>query len=224
MNRQAPFTIIGALQEGWKLTKENIGFLILYQIILYFFTFLAGGAQTDWRWVFGHFLAWIIVILGKMGLYNSALLITAHTKPGFDQFYQNWRMILSWIVSSVLFGILFLIGFALLIVPGFYVWARYGFYPFFILDKKSGPLEALRQSAEATEGIRWPIFLLFLTCAGLDILGLLFFGIGLFIAAPVTILALAIVYRQITSPDKNENELILPVTLQSDAFEQRESL
>jgi uncharacterized membrane protein len=200
---EAPFTIGGAIREGWRLTKENIGFLIVYQIILYVILVLTGGTQEKWEWSLWHFLGWIILILGKMGLYNSTLLITSGIKPNFDQLYKNWRMFFSWVVASFLFGIMLVIGFALLIVPGCYLWARYGFYPFFILDKKSGPLEALSESAATTEGIRWPVFLLFLACAGLDVLGILFFGIGLLLTVPITLLALATVYRKITESRQN---------------------
>ena len=208
MNKKPSFTISGALREGWRLTKDNIGFLIVYQIILYFILFLTESTPGNWKWALLSFLGWIVIILGKMGLYNSTLLITGGIKPRFDQFYQNWQMLFSWIVSSFLFGIMFVIGLVLLIVPGLYVWARYGFYPFFILDKKCGPLEALEQSSIATQGIRWPVFLLFLACAGLDILGVLFFGIGLLITVPITLLALATVYQQITNPSKKDNEPI----------------
>ena len=197
--RNQSFTIKGAIQEGWELTKVNIGFLIAYQILLFFVMWLFGGnAQDNWKLTPIHFIGWIIIMLGKMGFYQSALLLTKGLKPGFDQFYRNWRLLLSWIIAGIVFGIMFAIGLLLLIIPGLLVWATFGLYPFFILDKGSGPIEALQQSADATRGIRWHMLLLFLACAALDLLGLLCFGIGLLIAAPVTLIAMAVVYRKIT--------------------------
>jgi uncharacterized membrane protein len=196
------FSISGAIQEGWELTKVNIGFLVVYQIILFVLMWLFSNSNNDWRLAHIHFIGWIIVMLGKMGFYNSALLLTKGLKPSFDQFYSNWRLLLSWIIAGFLFAIMFVIGLLLLIVPGLMVWAIFGLYPFFILDKGSGPIEALQQSAEATKGIRWPILLLFLACAGLDLLGLLCFGVGLLIAAPVTLIAMATVYRKITGQSR----------------------
>lgn len=196
------FTISGAIQEGWELTKVNIGFLIVYQIILFILMWLFGDVKENWKLAPIHLVGWIIISLGKMGFFNSALLLTKGLKPSFDQFYMNWRLLLSWIVAGFLFGVMLVMGLILLIVPGLMVWATFGFYPFFILDKGSGPIEALKQSAEATKGIRWPVFLLFLACAGLDLLGLLCFGVGLLIAGPVTLIAMTVVYRKITGQSR----------------------
>lgn len=195
-----PFTIGNAIKEGWRLTKEYIGFFIGYQIILYLLT-IVFGVSHGWKWAPWHILGWILVVLVKMGLYNSALLTTVGIKPGFDQLYKNWRLFISWVVASFLFGIMFIIGLILLIFPGCYVLAKYGLFPFFILDKNLGPIEALKQTGQATKGIRGKVFLLFLACFGLDILGVLCFGIGLLITVPITLIALAYVYRRIAYPD-----------------------
>lgn len=193
------FTIVGVLKEGWELTKVNIGFLVVFQVILFFLLWLFSDVhQGDWKLSPVHLIGWIIIMLAKMGFTNSALLLTKGLKPGFDQFYINWRLLLSWIVAGFLFGIMFTVGLVLLIIPGLLVWATLGFYPFFILDKKLGPIEALKKSAEATKGIRGSVLLLFLACAGIDLLGLMFFGVGILIAAPVTLIATAVVYRKIT--------------------------
>lgn len=193
-----PFTVGEAIKKGWELTKEYLGFLLGYQVILYFLFILFGGSHSGLGWATWSLFGWILVILVKMGLYNSALLITRDIKPGFDQLYSNWRLFISWVVASILFGIMFVVGLILLIVPGCYVLARYGLFPFFILDRNLGPLEALKQCGKATEGMLWKLFLLFLACVGLNILGFLVLGVGLFISVPVTLLALATVYRQIT--------------------------
>jgi uncharacterized membrane protein len=197
--KEHPFSIGEAFQEGWRLTKNNIAFLLVYQLIVFILMAITGGTHDKWEWSLWHLMGWLIVVVTKMGLYHSALLIAAGQKPGFDELYKNWRMLYSWVVASFFFGVVFVIGLILFIVPGLYLWARYGFYPFFILDKESGPLEALNQSAEATEGMRWPVLLLFLACLGLNLVGILLVGIGLLITVPVTLLALAIVYRKINA-------------------------
>lgn len=192
------FNIGNVIREGWELTKVNIGFLIVYQILLFFIFWLFTNPKGGWGFIPVNFIGWILIILGKMGLVNSTLMLTRGLKPRFDQFYSNWRLLISWVVGGFLFAVMAVIGFALFIVPGLIVWAVFGLFPLFILDKGSGPIEALKQSAEATKGIRWHIFLLFLTCAALNILGLICFGIGLLITGPVTLIAIAVVYRKIT--------------------------
>ena len=205
MNK-SPFTIDGAFQEGWRLTKKHLWFFIFYQIILYIATLLSthpeGGNFKLTPWFF---IGWIIVVLGKIGLYNSTLWITAGLRPGFDQFYRNWRKFIPWVVANFLFGVMFVIGLILLIFPGCYILSKYGFFPFFILDKNSGPIDAFKESANITEGIRLPVFLLFISCFGLNILGFLFFGIGLLLTIPISLLALATVYRQLTTVIANDS-------------------
>ena len=206
------FSIVAVLKEGWELTKNNIAFLVIYQIIWFIAAYIFLG--SEWKWTMAPLLVvgWIILILGKMGLFNSVLLLTKGEKPSFDQFYQNWPHFISWVVASILVGLMFFIGLILFIVPGFYVLARFGLFPFFILDKHLGPIEAIRQASQATEGprIRWQLFLLFLTIIVLNLLGLFIFGVGLLITVPVTSLALAIVYRQLTGQTK---ESIQPADL-----------
>lgn len=192
-----PFTIGGAIKEGWELTKKHLGFLIVYQIILLILIGAFGGLMDSHP--VAHTIGWIIIALASMGFYNSALLITSGITPTYDELYKNWRLLVSWIVAHLLFEILFIVGFILLVIPAFYFLARFGLYPFFILNKDLGPIESFNYASLASEGVRWPLFLLFLACIGLNILGALFFIVGLFITVPVTLLALASVFRKLTN-------------------------
>lgn len=197
------FSIIEALKEGWRLTKKHIGFLISFQIIIYALMFLFRGSSNSLGSIFWQVLGSFVIMITWMGFYNSALLITSEVKPGFDQLYQNWRKLITWILTHFIFGILFFLGLILFIVPGCYVLGKYGLYPFFILDKNVGTLEALTLAGKTSQENRWHIFLLFLVCTGINLLGLLCFGVGLLITSPITLLALTTVYRQLT----NENPL-----------------
>ena len=153
-----PFSIGGAIREGWELTKVNIGFLISYQILLFLLLWLFSDVSDHWKFSPIQAVGFVIAVLGKMGFYKSALLLTKGLKPKFNQFYANWRMFLSWILGSFFFALLFGVGLIFLIVPGLIVWAAFGLFPFFILDKELGPIESLKKSAEATKGMRWGDF------------------------------------------------------------------
>ena len=192
------FTTGEAIKEGFRLTKENLAFLVLYQIFLFFLAFIFSVEVKGVIGFLWHFLGWIVVILAKMGYYNSSLLITKKIKPSFDQLYKNGEVIISWVIANFIFVIAVTIGFILFIVPGCYIFARYGLFPFFILDKKNSAIEALKHAREASEGVRWHLFLFYLACLGLNILGLLFFGIGILFTGPLTLIAWASVYRKLT--------------------------
>jgi uncharacterized membrane protein len=205
------FSIRALLKEGWELFKVNSGFLVVYQIILYILTLAFGSFESGWKMAPFHLLGFLIVTLGHMGLYQSILMMTTGNKPRFDQFYSNWPQFLSWLIASILFSIAFTVGLFLLIVPGFYILARYGLFPFFVLDQKLDPIESLSEAGKATEGVRWHIFLLFVVCGLLNILGLLFFFVGFLITLPITLFALATVYRQLTG---QSNRSIQPADIE----------
>lgn len=192
-----PFAIVEVLKEGWKLTKENLGFLICYQIILFALSFLHPSGEYLRFWYL-HLLIFIVYLIADLGLYKSALLITSKIKPGFNQLYVNWKEGLIFLMATILFSIMCVIGILLFIVPGLYLIATYCFFPFFILDKGAGTFKSLELSAKATKGLRGRIFLFLLACFGLNLLGFLLLGVGLLFTSSITIVASAIVYRRLT--------------------------
>lgn len=210
MDEQQSWKIGNFISEGWKFTKEHLGFLISYVIIglvmSLLFSGVADALMEQGRTLLAilmHLAGWVVGTFIQMGLYNSALLITSGIKPGFNQLYSNDKHFVSYAISSILFSIMVLIGFLLLIVPGFYIMARFWLFPFFILDKDMGPVEALKAASEASEGKRWFLFLLILVLVLLNIAGALLLGIGLLFTIPITFLALALVYRRLTNTEKD---------------------
>lgn len=194
------FTVEEVLSNGWRLAKAYFPFLIGYLGILFLLGIVFSGSHGGLRSSLFHLFGWVVVFIAKMGLYNSALLITKDIKPNFEQLYASWRHLISWVAASFLFGIAFFFGLVFFIVPGCYVLAKYGFYPFFILDKNMGPIEALQAAGKASEGRLWTLFLLFITCFAINAVGVLLIGVGLFFTIPITLLALATAYRKLTSP------------------------
>lgn len=211
MNEQV-FTISGSLKEGWRLTKQYLGFLIGYQIILFLLLILFGGNNHGFFAFIWGIIGWLVIASAKMGFYNSCLSIVDGITPSLNELYRHWNLLAYWIVAAFLFLLMFMIGFILLVVPAFYVLARFGLFPFFILDQDLGPIQALEAASKATEGQRWNVFLLFLACIGLNLLGLLLLGVGLLITAPVTLIALAFVYRRLTTKE-GTSELVVPEVL-----------
>mgnify|MGYP007088253054 CR=1 FL=1 len=88
----------------------------------------------------------------------------------------------TYLVVSILFGILVVIGFILLIIPGIYFLLRYHFAPTLVVDKGMGVMEAFRKSSEMTLNRKWQLLGIYLTmffvCIGILILGLICLLIG----------------------------------------------
>lgn len=206
------FKIGSVLKEGWRLTKKHLGFLIGYQVILYLLLIAFGGESKGFIAFLWNVLGLLVIASAKMGLYNSCLSIVDGITPTLEELYRHWKLLFNWIVTSFLFLLMVIIGLILFVFPAFYVLARFGLFPFFVIDRELGPIQALEAASKVTEGQRWNLFLLFLSCLGLNILGLLLLGIGLLFSIPITLTALAIVYRKLTSKDVNA-ELVVPEVL-----------
>ena len=74
--------------------------------------------------------------------------------------FDPGKLFLNYIAASLLFWIMVYLGLLLLIVPGIYVLLTYGFYGLVMVDKKLGPIDALKRSAEITKGSKRSLFVL----------------------------------------------------------------
>lgn len=198
-------TLKEVFSEGWRYAKEHLGFLIGYLLIMFLAQFLiglfAGVFDEKQKYLVSFVLNVIGTIVGlylQLGLYNSALMITSWMKPTFEELYSNGRHLVSWFVANILFNLMVLAGLILLIIPGLYLGARYGLFPFFLIDQNLGPIEALKAASKASEGKRGFIFLFFVSAFFLNVLGALLLGVGLLFTIPLTLMAFAVIYRKIT--------------------------
>ena len=62
-----------------------------------------------------------------------------------------------------------------------------------------GPIEALKKSSQITKGVKLDLLVFSFLLTGINILGVLAFGIGLILTIPTTIIATAFVYRKLLS-------------------------
>jgi uncharacterized membrane protein len=100
-------------------------------------------------------------------------------------------------LASLLYGLIVLGGFILLIVPGIIWCLKFSQYKYFIVEKNAGPVEALKLSAQATDGAKWKLFSFGFVCLGINLLGLICLGVGVLFTAPLTMVAMAFIYRKL---------------------------
>jgi uncharacterized membrane protein len=109
--------------------------------------------------------------------------------------FTQIHRVLIYVASSIIFGVMVLIGLVFFIVPGIYIGIRCHFFGFFIVEEGCGPIDALSRSAELTKGNVGNLFLWWLMLFGINVVGLLALGVGVLITAVITMLATAVVYR-----------------------------
>lgn len=206
-----------AIKFGWQKMWANfwffVGVILFVVVVTSILQLLSGVFKETSTALFAIFyVANIVVsILFGIGLIKIAIDFSLNIKGKFKDLFSQYRLFLKYLVASILYFIIVTVGFILLIVPGI-IWAiKFSFFPYFIVDRKMGAIEALKASGRVTKNTRWNLFLFCILLGLINLAGFIVLGIGLFFTIPITIIALAFVYHKLLIFDK---EL---ATVESDA-------
>jgi len=101
------------------------------------------------------------------------------------------------LVLYLMISVLVLLGLGLLVIPGVYLALSFSFASFFIIFSPCSPGEALRLSHKLVSANLFNILLLFLVLAGINLLGFLLLGVGLFISMPLSACTLYAAFNDI---------------------------
>jgi hypothetical protein len=146
------------------------------------------------------FIATIIMALFftclDLGFKTLALELYDTNQSAVDRLWSCFHLAITGFVAWTLYCIMTWIGFMLFIIPGFIILLRFGFFPFFIIDKKVNAIDALRKSYQVTRGHMWEIFAFWLAIKVIVYVGFLTY-IGAIVTWPISTLAYAYVYRQL---------------------------
>ncbi len=132
-----------------------------------------------------------------MAWVRISLRVSTEGKGSFSDLIPNARMLLNYVAGTVLYHLIVLGGCLLVIVPGI-IWAlKFQFYGYLIVDKRLGPVAALKESGRITDGVKEDLFLLCLLVGLINLLGALCLVIGLLATVPIGFVATALVYRRL---------------------------
>jgi len=191
-----------ALSYGWRKFQQYAGPLIIIvliaavvQLVFGLLRLAADGIVTQLLLAVIGFVVGQIVLLG---IYRAALLVTQGVTPEPGRVFNTDRLG-DYIVASILYSLAVGIGFVLCIIPGIIAAVLFAFYPYFVLDKNMGAVDALSASSKLVRantgsavGLLVVAFLLFIVGAALC-------GIGLLVTGPVSLLMTAYGYRVLTN-------------------------
>lgn len=197
------FSIDEAIQVGWDAAKRNIGFFIILLIVTLLLQVIPDRVQAATQTT-APLLAALFGLVGaaisniiSMGLTRISLRFADGQRANLSDLYADVARFFSFLFATILYVLIVAAGLLLLIVPGLMWMVRFGFYGYVVIDRGAGPLEALRKSAEITQGARWQVFLFGILVIGILIVGAIALLIGLFWAIPTTLVAAAVVYRRL---------------------------
>ncbi len=186
-----------AFSYGWTEVKKNFWYFVGLAVIVIIIESITNGPKEGRTY------------LSFLGIFLSAWMTCGYTKiildyysgtkreltDVFTQFAYFWRVL----GASILIGVIVLLGFIALIIPGIYFGLRFMFTVPLIIDKNLDISEAMKQSTELTKGIKGSLFLFALGTIGVMILGAICLGVGIFVAMPVVWLAYIYLYKKIQS-------------------------
>ena len=206
------------LSEGWQIFRERmgtcIGVFLLAQVLqlvtqlpeLYVNFFVMNRPlppETKALLSMGMLVVTFVRVAFSLwlsiGMYQFALKIVRGQSAGVGDLFGGGRFFWRALLCTLVFGLAYIVGFLLCIVPGIIVFLMYWPYIYVLVDRDSPGLRSLSQSAEITAGNKLALFGLLLVCVFINLCGLLALGVGMFISGPYTFVVLTLAYDRISS-------------------------
>lgn len=97
--------------------------------------------------------------------------------------------------NDALMVVFIIVAVLLLIFPGAYLAARFGFYQIVMVDQEKGMADAFRESSRLTNGNKWVIVALYVVLGLINLAGVLALCVGLLFTLPLTMLAWFVTYK-----------------------------
>lgn len=210
-----PIVVGACVKRAVELTKKNFGKLFLALIVALAVIFgvglILGLIDHAMGWkppvesarnqgsVFNQLAQQVVSIFLSLGITRFALNLVSGRPASVSQIFGEGDKLLRGIGVSILLGLMVVVGFVLLIVPGIYLALKYGQAMTVLVDRNCGVIEAFRYSGKLTDGHKSRLMLLGLAALGIMLAGLLALVVGLVFAYPVAGLAWMLGYRWMQS-------------------------
>ncbi len=202
----AKFSITDEIGFGWGVATKNF-WLLVKILLIWFFIQLVSGVILNMlggdSYLINAPLTILVVVLNvilEMGVMRIFLNL-AEGKPGlWPDLLSQYPLFFKYLFGQILYTLIVIAGLILLVIPGI-VWSiKFFFFGYAVLDKKMGPIDALKESYRITSGAELELFLLGLVMTGVVILGVIpFIGVGLLLTIPTAMAAVAHVYRKLST-------------------------
>jgi uncharacterized membrane protein len=143
-------------------------------------------------------LFWIVGQIVTIGVINASLMVTRGETPEPGKAF-NTEYLGPFIIGSILYGLIVLIGLILCIIPGIIAAFMLSFYGFYILDRGLSATDALTASFNMVKENFGKVFLVILVAFVINFSGAILCVIGLLVTAPLCWIILAYAYRKLNN-------------------------
>ena len=197
-----PLPIREAFERGWELLWAHFGllagsvaFIILTEM---FFAGVRDGLDINGPVIYPS-VAYVVEVLATsllmLGYVSMLFRLYDGGEAKFTDLFSRAHRLGTYLLATVLFLVLIMVGSVLLIVPGLVILVMGTFYREALVDRQLGPWESIRVSMTITRGHRWAVAGFLLMTTMLNLVGLFLGGIGLVLTVPVCMTASIHLYR-----------------------------
>jgi len=166
-------SIENVLQVGFNLFRKSPGIFIIYSIL---------GIVALSNPISGLLLGGPVIT----GYYIVSQLISHDRHVELPDFFKSFDKFTPLLILNLLIVLVVFIGLLVLIIPGIYFAVSYLFAHFFVWYYDVDPSEAIRLSRKTVSGNFGQILLLCLVLGGINLIGILAFGVGILLTLPFT--------------------------------------
>jgi hypothetical protein len=210
--KQASFGVKSVIKQSWEVLKTQPKYLALLLLSIALVKFLGGSigrffGQQEWyaiQSVWGILTSVIDIYIGIITMVVSLKLIRGVKMNVNETWFTDKQAILQYVLVIIVYGFLVMVGYMLLIIPGIIIQVVYSLAVYLAIDRGMKMKAAMAESRRLTAGNRWKIFEIGIVLALLNVAGALFFGIGLIITIPLSMIAAGVIYTQLVTEDSKE--------------------
>lgn len=198
------FSVLQVLGESWKLFRKQwfffVSTLILLAIVNLVPSFLAEAVSEENFIVSLVFrlAGWAINIVTSIGMIKITTGVVSGRIMHYKDLFNGYPRFLSYLLTTIIVGFIVLVGIVLLVIPGIIFALKLQFAVFYAVDQGLGPIAAIQASWRATKGNVLRVLGLDLMISIISLLGLLVFMVGLLVAVPIGLLAVAVAYKKLS--------------------------
>jgi len=168
-------------------------------------------------------MTFVIEIILGIGLIKIVLGFCDSLKPRFSTLFNGWDCFWRYLGAGLLYCLIVggafiactlpltllsvsmrtpwfaLVAFIAASIPIAILLIKFSLCFYFVIDRGLGPIKALKASSWATKGAEWSLFVFGILCGLINLLGFLCLFVGLFATFPTIMVAMALVYRDLSA-------------------------
>ncbi|HSM83785.1 MAG TPA: hypothetical protein VLS96_19000 [Nodosilinea sp.] len=191
--------------RGWELFKQKAPLFVLFTVMLVLIQVVLSllpfplGARSEEGGAGGilNFAFNVISPALTAGYYFVAFQLARGRSAVFGDFFQGFNKFLPIFLTALVAGLLTIIGFALLLLPGIYLAVAYLFAQPLVIDKSADFWQAMETSRQLITKKWFSFFGLLLLIFLLNVVGAMLLGVGLLVTIPLSVCIIAAAYEDI---------------------------